>query len=258
MGVSSDPDFSAESSLSLSGKSVHIWQIPLCGHDSLLPALRKLLSPDETQRADRFYFDRDRQSFTVARAAMRQILARYLRVSADKLAFSYGEKGKPEVVQTGEHGLIQFNLSHSGGFALLAVARDLSLGVDIERIKPDFAGEEIARRFFSSNEVARLRGIPPGAKTESFFSCWTRKEAYIKALGEGLSVPLDSFDVAFGPEVPAALLCVRILPDETGRWTLYDVPAPPGYKAALVAEGKQHQLHYCRWNPKPEISATGL
>lgn len=256
MGVSSDPELSAGKALNPGGKEVHIWRIALSGHELLLPALRKILSADEIERADRFYFERDRQSFTVARAAMRQILSRYVNVSADKLTFSYGAKGKPELAGAAEPASINFNLSHSGEFALLAVARGFCLGVDIERVKPEFGGDDIAERFFSSNEVAVLRAIAAEARVEGFFSCWTRKEAYIKALGEGLSVPLDSFDVAFGPGVPAALLRVRVSPDEVERWTLYDVVAPPGYKAALVAEGKRHQLHYLRWDPNAEISTT--
>lgn len=255
MGVSSDRETSPFEGLNLSANSVHIWQISLSGHELLLPRLRKLLSSDEIERADRFYFERDCRSFTVARAALRQILGRYVNRSAETLAFSYGAKGKPELA---EHTSLKFNLSHSGGFALLAVAQSLCLGVDIERVKPDFAGEDIAERFFSSNEVAALRAVAQEAKAESFFSCWTRKEAYIKALGEGLSVPLDSFDVAFGPGIPAALLSVRVSSDETERWSLYDVVAPPGYKAALVAEGKQHRLQYWQWEPNLEISATSL
>lgn len=255
MSVSSDPN-SPGTVLNLGEKEVHIWQIALSGHELLLPALRNLLSADELERADRFYFDRDRQSFTVARAAMRQILSRYVNVSADNLAFSYGAKGKPELAAGAEPASLKFNLSHSGGFALLAVARGSWLGIDIERVKPDFGGDAIAERFFSSNEVAVLRAMAAEARIEGFFSCWTRKEAYIKALGEGLSVPLDSFDVAFGPGVPAALLRVRVSPDEVERWTLYDIVAPPGYKAALVAEGKQHQLRYLQWEPNTEITIT--
>jgi 4'-phosphopantetheinyl transferase len=251
MGVSSDSEISSFAGPNLSAGDIHIWQIPLSGHELLLPSLRRLLSQDEIQRADRFYFDRDRQSFTVARAATRQVLGRYVNLSGETLAFSYGDKGKPELVQGAEGAPIKFNLSHSGEFALLAVTRGLCLGVDIERVNVDFAGEDIAERFFSRNEVAALRAIAAEARAESFFSCWTRKEAYIKALGEGLSAPLDSFDVAFGPGVPAALLSVRVSPNEIERWSLYDIVAPPGYKAALVAEGKQHRLRYLQWEPDP-------
>jgi 4'-phosphopantetheinyl transferase len=230
----------------LAADDVHIWQILLSGQSHSVHALRSLLSPDETQRADRFHFDQHRESFIVARAAMRQLLAGYVNVAPQKLIFFYGEQGKPELAPECSDGRIRFNLSHSGDFALLAVAGALSLGVDIERINEEFAGEDIAERFFSRSEVSQLRAIATDAKADAFFSCWTRKEAYIKAVGGGLSIPLDSFDVAFGPGVSAALLRVPVTPDAK-LWSLYDIPAPQGYKAALVIEGKKHRLQQWQW-----------
>jgi 4'-phosphopantetheinyl transferase len=236
----------------LSADDVHIWQIALSGDPRSIHGLRSSLSQDEIQRADRFHFDRHRESFIIAHAAVRQILARYVNVAPLRLAFLNGEQGKPELVAECGGGHLRFNLSHSGSFALLAVAEGLTLGVDIERVNAEFAGEEIAERFFSSHEVVTLRAVAADAKADAFFSCWTRKEAFIKALGGGLSIPLDSFEVAFGPGVPPALLRVPATA-EAKLWSLYDIPAPQGYKAALVIEGKNHRLRQLRWESDSDV-----
>jgi 4'-phosphopantetheinyl transferase len=233
--------------LTLAVDEVHIWRIDLARQDDEIRRCRQVLSADEVERADRFYFERDRTRFTVARAAMREILSRYTGLAAMELRFSYGPKGKPELSAGMEQTGIRFNLSHSAELALLAVARGLQVGIDVEWIKADFGSDEIAERFFSATEVQTLRSLPASQRVEAFFSCWTRKEAYIKALGEGLSVPLDSFAVAFGPAIAAALLHVKVDPAEVERWSMYDIEVSEGYEAALVAEGKNHQLKQMEW-----------
>ena len=226
---------------------MHLWHIPLALDDASVLLRRPLLSPDEIQRADRFHFSRDRVRFVSAHAALREILAQYVNSPPQELVFVTGARGKPAPASTWKSCQIEFNLSHSGDFALLAVTWRLVLGVDIERIDPEFASEEIAERFFSASEVAILRSVPRPAQAEAFFSCWAGKEAYIKALGEGLSIPLDSFAVAFGQEVSAMLLHVDGHPDEVSRWSLYDLEAPEGFKAALLIEGKGHHLLQRQW-----------
>jgi 4'-phosphopantetheinyl transferase len=231
----------------MSPNAVDVWRIGLAVPEREVLRCRQLLSSDEAERADRFYFQEHRWRFTVARAAMREILGKYAHVPPQDLIFSYGAKGKPDLSGLLKESGITFNLSHSKEYALLAVARGLNVGVDIEAVNHEFASEEIAERFFSASEVDRLRALCANERADGFFSCWTRKEAYIKALGEGLSVPLDSFEVAFGPGVPAALLHVKIDSGEASRWSMYDIEVWEGYKAALVAEGKGHGLRHLQW-----------
>jgi 4'-phosphopantetheinyl transferase len=231
----------------LNANEVHVWRIPLALQEEVVQSCRGLLSQDEIQRADRFYFKRDRDHFTAARAAMRRILSEYQNVAPKDLAFSYSSKGKPELAQDFNASQTKFNLSHSKNFALLAVARDVTLGVDIEFINSEFASDEIAGRFFSPGEIRTLRALAPSEQTKAFFECWTRKEAYIKALGDGLSLPLDSFEVAFGPDIQAALLWTQASTHEINSWSVYNIPAPQEYAAALVAEGQNHVLRYAQW-----------
>jgi 4'-phosphopantetheinyl transferase len=235
---------------------VDIWRIDLVRQPDEIQHYRRVLSHDEIERADRFYFEKHRRRFIVARAAMRQVLGRYASIAPGKLAFSYGARGKPELAGGPLAGgpkerLIQFNLSHSEDLALLAVAQGLVLGVDVELVNPEFSTDEIAERFFSPGEVRCLQALPAGARAEAFFSCWTRKEAYIKALGEGLHVPLDSFEVAFAPGIPAALLQVKVDPREVERWRMYDIEVPAGFKAALVVEGRGHRVRHFLWHSEP-------
>lgn len=230
----------------LTAGDVHVWQVPLSGETQPVHALRGLLAVDEIKRADAFHFERHRRSYILAHGAMRRILAGYVQLAPQSLVFVQGEKGKPELTSESGGRRIRFNLSHSGDFALLGVAQDSRLGVDIERINAQFAGEDFAERFFSRNEAIVFRAIAADSRVDAFFSCWTRKEAYIKALGGGLSIPLDSFDVAFAPGLPAALLHTAVAPDAR-LWKLYDISAPHGYKAALVVEGDKHRLQQKQW-----------
>jgi 4'-phosphopantetheinyl transferase len=222
---------------------VHLWRLALDGAASA-PTLLPLLCAEERVRADRFHFARDRYRFIVTRGALRCILAHYLDLAPQDVRFRYGSHGKPALDPAQNGADLRFNLSHTDGLALLAVAPGRELGVDVERIRKGIAQEEIAERFFARAEVADLRALPADSQDDAFYACWTRKEAYLKARGEGLSIPLDQFTVTLVPGEPAALLHVVLDPEEVKRWSLHDLDAGPGYRAALLVEGHDPKLFW--------------
>lgn len=234
-------------SLILGADEVHLWQATLDDHS---PAdLSSLLSEDEAERARRFHFEKDRNHYTVARGLLRRVLAAYLDSDPVDLQFAYADKGKPFLA--GNHrGALNFNLAHSQGMAIYAFSQGRELGVDLERLREDFGGEKIAARFFSANEINELRKVPENLKTRAFFNCWTRKEAYIKARGEGLSMPLDEFDVSLAPGEPAAFLGNHKDAGEILRWSMQSLSVAEGYVAALVVEGHDWQLQSFSLDPK--------
>jgi 4'-phosphopantetheinyl transferase len=219
-------------SLSLPKGTVHVWRIALNQEDDRLERFRVTLEPHELERAARFHFEKHRRHFIVARGFLRAVVARYLETQPEAVRFAYGDYGKPAL--SDEH-VLRFNLSHSNEVALLAVALDAELGVDVEHIRADFASEDIARRYFSRTEVDAFNALPPDERVAAFFRCWTRKEAYIKAIGKGLSQALDEFDVTLAPGIAPALL--RAKDDDTSRWLLVDLNAGAGYASALAVEG---------------------
>jgi 4'-phosphopantetheinyl transferase len=219
---------------------VHVWKIYLKA-----PGLcdkREILANDERVRASRFRFHTDSDRFIAARYSLRTILARYLRTQPAEVEFGLNPFGKPYLTSGHDKLGLRFNLSHSHDMALLAVARNRDVGVDVEFRRADFATDEVARRFFSRTERNQLGAIAPEQKTEAFFNCWTRKEAYIKARGEGLSFPLDQFDVSFAPDAPPALLGNRRDANEVSRWSFEELSPADGYAAALTVEGNFSRL----------------
>ena len=236
----SDPEFRLESPLTLPEDEVHLWRIDLISVAAGEERWQPILSPDERARAARFHFSKDRQRFIATRALLRTILARYVGSDPAALMFRYSEKDKPSLNLTGN--LIEFNVSHSGGAALLAFARGRALGVDVEQIRENFDPETLAQRFFSVHEQRQLAALAPAEKHHGFFRCWTRKEAYIKATGSGLSLPLGEFDVSLRSGDDNALLATRPNAAEAARWSLRDVPAGDGYLAALCVRGHGWRL----------------
>jgi 4'-phosphopantetheinyl transferase len=231
----------------LTAEDVHVWRIPLEIPDDVLSQLRGTLADDERQRADRFHFDKDRRHFTAGRGTLRLILAHYLRRRPEAIRFTYTGYGKPLLAEAS--AALRFNLTHSHGLALLAVTLGREIGVDVEHIRDNLErdGELLAERFFSPREVAALRSLPIELRREAFFHCWTRKEAYIKANGKGLSLPLDQFDVTLRPGEPAALLATQHDPADAQRWTLLSLAPAEGYVGALAVEGHSWQLTCGHW-----------
>lgn len=209
---------------------IYVWRVDLTHPDANPDELKHVLADHERSRALDFKFPRDSRRFVVARAALRHILATVLDTEPRSLQFSTSIYGKPRLTK----GNVHFNLSHSGTVALIAVARDRELGIDIEEMRYLDDAVSIARNFFAPEEARRLAVMTDRATIiRAFFECWTRKEAFIKATGEGLSRPLDGFQVTFFPDEIAEL---RIRSGDSGSWTLVDMNPGPGYCAALVYE----------------------
>lgn len=227
---------------------VHVWRAALETTAGCVEGLRQSLSADERVRAARFCFQRDRERFIVARGLLRAILSRYLGMDPGELQFCYSAHGKPGLIGDAGADRLCFNLSHSDGRVLYAITRGREIGVDLERIRDDLAEGEIAARFFSSREAAVLTALPPERRTIAFFHCWTRKEAYIKAKGQGLFISLNQFEVSLAPGEPAALLSTEWDPQEAGRWSLRALSPGPGYVAAVAVEGDQWCLRCWDWS----------
>jgi 4'-phosphopantetheinyl transferase len=213
------------------GDELHIWHAVLDRSASEVRSLHRLLAPDERARAARFHFERDRHRYIAGRGILRRLLGRYLSVAAADVEIVYGLNDKPILAGRA----LWFNVTHSGPVALFGFSGQAELGIDVELDQLDFAQNRIAERFFSPGEVATLLSLPESLQPRGFLTCWTRKEAFIKARGDGLSLPLDSFDVSLGGDSPAVLLRTAWSGDEPGQWYLQDISDPErGYVAALA------------------------
>jgi len=224
-------------SLKLHPQEIHIWRADLVAAPPTIDRLYRLLSQEEQGRADRFCFPKHRKRFIVSHGALRAILSRYMSVEPQAVAYRNNDYGKPFLVDS----LIEFNLSHSHLLALIAVAERRRIGVDVEWMRENIEYESIARRFFSPQEAANVKSIP------SFFHCWTRKEAYIKAQGMGLSIPLDSFDVSTDPQDVDVRLTVHNPADVDERWRLRSIDVKEGYAAAAAVEGETADFRFWDW-----------
>ncbi len=229
----------------LGSADVHVWSAPLELPDARLQSLRQTLSADEIERAGRFFFERDRRHYIAGRGMMRELLGRYLGQASVVLQFRYTDMGKPYL----EEADLRFNLAHSHGLAVLAVARGREVGVDVEYVRSDFEAEALVQNFFSPREIAALEKMPERLRRDAFFIGWTRKEAYLKGIGKGLSVSLDGFDVSLDSGADPILLETRHDPAQVARWTLRDLQPAPGYAAALAVEGAGWQSRCGRWAP---------
>ena len=233
----------------LADGEVHLWRASLVQTPDALRELHSTLAPDESAKAARYHFRRDRDHYIAARGVLRRLLGLYLARSPQSLRFSYGAYGKPSLEGASGAEDLRFNLSHAHELALYAFTRGREIGVDIEHMRADLAGEDIAAHFFSTREVSMLRALPAEARTHAFFNCWTRKEAYIKARGEGLSHPLDQFDVSLIPGEPAALLGTRGDPQELSRWSMRALDVGEDYAAAVVVQGTDYAMSLRQWPP---------
>lgn len=226
---------------------VHVWLASLDEPEERVSRLFDTLSADERRRAARYHFGRHRQQFTVARAVLRGILGRYLRCTPAGLAFEQGPLGKPCLAPHLNAENLRFNVSHADGLALVALARGREVGVDIERHREGWDTERLTERFFSPSERQVMRRLSPRQRLEGFYACWSRKEAFIKATGEGLSRALDSFDVSLAPGEAAELLRIGGNSEAARDWTLRALTVPNGYTAAIAASGWGVKLRCWTW-----------
>lgn len=213
---------STAGSVQLTSGAVHSWRVSLDVSPEAYARLQSTLACDERSRSARFRFERDRRRFIVARGALRELLGRYLAISPAQIRFVYNAFGKPRL--SPEFGNLKFNLSHSVDLALVALARDADIGVDVEYVRADAEYGEIARQFLSAAEVERVNTAPPDLRTEAFFRCWTRREACAKASGEGLARS-----------------------DSPDAWSLYTLEPAPGYIGALAVARGDWRLRHWQW-----------
>ena len=238
--------FAPPDQLNLGPRDVHIWRTSLDQPPEIVERFRRLLSTDELNKADRYHFEKDRRHFTVARGVLREVLSRYLGISPADLRFNYSEHGKPGLASANNKEF-KFNLAHSGGVALYAFTTVGEVGVDVEFIRPEFTGDEIARRYFSATEVASLSKLSAVVRQHAFFDCWTRKEAFIKAKGLGLSLALDQFDVTLTPGESPALLRTGWNEAEAARWSLRAIEVGDQFAGAIALEAHDWEASYWQY-----------
>jgi 4'-phosphopantetheinyl transferase len=247
--VNSLPWVRAATLLALGDKELHVWRASLDLPPTLLHRMEVTLNAAEKERAGKFLITRTRERFIAARGILRELLGMYLGLDPDRIDFRYGPQGKPSL-SAAHNSKVSFSVSHSQGTGLFALAGGGAVGVDIEEVKADFKGMQIASHFFSDEEIAGLAKLPPQLADEGFFECWTGKEAYVKARGQGLSIPLRNFTIRFENGE-------HILRDEAGtRWSCYALAPAPGFAGAVVAEGEGWSLRYYDWPARIDTQAS--
>jgi 4'-phosphopantetheinyl transferase len=207
-----------------------------------------ILSPDERDRARRFHFEKDQIHFSRCRSALRELLAGYLAIPADEIRFEYLASGKPRLTTQQNPRALQFNVSHSANMGLIAIGSEHRLGVDIEKIRNDVDTNALAARFFSLRERAELKALPDHLRVPAFFACWTRKEAFLKATGDGLSFPLSDFSVSTHPEHEPTLEEINGNVEARKNWFLSDLKPIDGFRAAVAVESSKTPLETYAWN----------
>lgn len=214
--------------------AVDIVGVRLDASAGIIAALWQLLSRDEQERAEKFRFSEHRQHYIVARGNLRRLLAERLRIAPRAVEFVENNYGKPKLAPVHGSADLDFNLSHSGALALYAFTSGRAVGVDVELIReiPDI--DDLAERFFSPTEIASLKAFPVAQRSSAFLACWTRKEAFIKALGQGLTCPLDAFDVTIDPDAPARITRIKASIERVANWTMQAFAPSPCYIAAVA------------------------
>lgn len=236
-------------SIILPTDEIHIWSVSLDQLSSRFPILSELLSVDERMRAERLHLEKQRKHFVICRGVLRIILGHYLGIDPIKLRFCYRKYGKPALTNACNGMPVHFNLSRSEGIALYAFTRSHEIGVDIEWVRDLWEKDAIAGQFFSATEIHILYALPEDKKKNAFFKLWTRKEAYIKALGDGLHRPLNSFAVSLAPTQSVSLLETSRGSQQAAQWAIGELHPASGFVAAFaVEESPRWQLRGFQWS----------
>jgi 4'-phosphopantetheinyl transferase len=226
-------------SFDLSMRQVHVWTLRTRASSQVIARFEEVLAPNERSRAAQFRVCRPRESFILTRAALRHLLGHYLGQDPVSICLQYGTNGKPALSLTSE---LRFNVAHSGDIAAIALTQGCEVGIDLEQIRPIPDLEQIAATSFCNEEATEINSLPPAERERAFFACWTRKEAYVKAIGIGLSRPLDSFRVTVRPEPPATLMFLEDEISASESWTLHDLGLGPDYAGAIAYSDQQRPL----------------
>ncbi len=229
----------------LKGDEIHTWLCNLKVDKKNIPVLSKNLSSEELKKADNFHFEKDKNSYIISHSCLRLTLSKYLNIKPTTIKFKENKYGKPFLHKEINKDL-RFNLSHSGDFCLIGITLNDKIGVDIEKIKPEFSSLEIAEKYFSKKEFTELSCLPEPKITEAFFTFWTRKEAFIKAVGNGLSIDLKSFDVTLSPTKPEITRIEN--QSNISNWHLYNLPINENYFAAIALYGKEKSIRKYYFN----------
>lgn len=229
--------------LVLLNDAVHVWKALLVQPDPIVQYLERTLSSDELAKANSFHSWYYSSRYIVSRGFLRIILSQYLHIDPRDVLFRYHPRGKPYIIDADNNSIsLEFNLSHSSDVCLYAITSSRRVGIDIERVRPIDEFEQISRKFFTKGESSTLTSVADDHRLAAFFECWTRKEAYVKAIGDGLMIPLNGFEVSVAPGEPARLMSVNESPTEVSQWSMKSIVPCPGYISALVVEGKN--VHY--------------
>jgi 4'-phosphopantetheinyl transferase len=237
----------------LSPDLVHVWELNLDLSAAATAWHELCLSTEERARRDRFHFEKLQRRFTACRGQVRHVLAAYLQDSPERLQFVYGPQGKPELAPPWHSSRLKFNVSHSGDTALIGIACDREIGVDLELFRSPHDLEGIAEQFFAAEEAAAIRALPPDQQIRSFLACWTRKEAVLKGEGVGLSVPLNEVVVSVLPSEPARVIRYNNPLGIAQVWWLEHLEAADRYIGAVASPGPPFRVARNIWPPQGEI-----
>lgn len=222
----------------------HVWSAVLNCSIQKLAFFFNLLDADEQVRASRFHFEKDRHQFIASHGILRAILSGYLNISPEKIIFSYNEFGKPFIENQTD---IQFNLSHSKNITLIAITKNYSIGVDIEYIKQTRDVDAIAERYFSTREYSALKQLPTEERQKAFFNVWSRKEAFLKAHGQGLSYSLEKVEVSLATSEPAKFIAIHDENENISEWKLYNLEPAHDFAAAVAIKGELKEIQMMQW-----------